>query len=233
MLTHAFLGAPRTATTSIWKVFNNHDEVACSIRKEPFNFSPKRVIFPEFYFKEFERTDKTKILLDATPAAYHYFFDKIKTLRLPVKIIYPMRNPYDRIYSTIKQMILTHALKPYLYKNHPFMRGKFDIDVDMLKYFIPTLLDYENISRAFKITEHVFIFKFEDMRVWDICEFLGVTPIDVELPKLNTMEKSWEAEHSKECKAKVDDFFYDNKWLDSMIQNDKERVFENFNYSWD
>ena len=233
MLTHAFLGAPRTATSSIWTVFKRHDEVACSIRKEPFNFSPKRDDFPEFYFKEFERTDKTKVLLDGTPAAYHYFHGKINKLRLPIKIVYPMRNAYDRIYSTIKQMVLTHALKPYLYKPHPFMRGKFDIDVDMLKYFIPTLLDYENISRAFIVSDHVFIFKFEDMRIWDICEFLGVRPIDVEMPKLNVMTKSWEAEYSKSCKEKVDNFFHDNKWLDDMIKADKERVLENFNFSWD
>ena len=128
-------------------------------------------------------------------------------------------------------MIVTHALKPHL--SSPFMRGKFDMDVDMLKYFIPTLLDYENISKAFKITRHVYIFPFEDIKIRDICDFFGIEPHDVELPRFNSMEKSWEAEHSKKCKEQLDEFFHNNEWLDTFIQNDKERVLENFNYSWD
>ena len=46
-----FLGAPRTATTSLWTVLSKHKDITGSKLKEPLNKSPKKLLFPRCYFE--------------------------------------------------------------------------------------------------------------------------------------------------------------------------------------
>lgn len=227
----AFLGSPRTATTSLWKTLSKHKEITGSIIKEPFNDSIKKVIFPISYLNEFKITEDTKVLLDGTPAAYHFFYDKVSKIEMPIRIIYPMRDQYDRIYSTIKQMVITYSKWKKYPNPHPFMERRYEIDIEKLKHVVPAMLDYENLKNAYRVTNDVLIVKWEDLNIWDICEFLGVEPIDIELPKQNSMIETWNSSHSKKAKEQLDNFFHNNKKLDYLIKEDRRKVYENFNYS--
>ena len=128
-----YLGAPRTATTSLFTALSNHKAIAPSVKKELFN---EMKFDQDVYLDQFVTTEDTKILLDGTPCAYHYFnyIMKMMVEDTPIKIIYPIRDPYDRMYSTILQTIVSR-IKGYKGRSYPkYISSRYKIIKDILAH---------------------------------------------------------------------------------------------------
>lgn len=226
-MTLFFLGAPRTASKSLWMAFKKHPEIACSIEKEPFNSTSKKILFASTkrYLKMFNVLNE-KVLVDATPCAYFYYYDIVKRMELPIKIIYVLRNPYDRIYSTIKQTIITHSIAPFKKTAYPdFIIGRKKIDKNKIMDFIPTLLDGICIEHAFKVTRDILMVKLEDIieDLTPIYNFMGVQPINIKLPHYNKMT-IWKSKIFDGVREDVEGFFTENKdEINEMIEKDRKK----------
>lgn len=223
-LTLVFLGAPRTASKSLWDAMSKHPQIAASREKEPFNNTNKKYMFTtDLYLDYFDITDETKILLDATPSAYFYYYEIVKRMEYPIKIIYPYRDPFDRIYSTIKQTIISHANHYFKRTKYPdFITGRFKIDETKLIDYIPTLLDSRNLEYAFKVTDDVFIDEMHNILAHqgNVFKFLGIDHVDLHIRELNKMNQ-WNTKNPyKEIREKVSNWFYKNPELIKMIQDD-------------
>ena len=226
-----FLGAPRTATTSLWIALSNHKNIATSKIKEPWN---SLVFSQNKYFEQFKITEDTKILLDGTPCSYHYNWVAMKPVLkdIPMKIIYPIRDPYDRIYSTILQTIVSILKGHKKIKTRscfPKFIEKNKINKDEIIKHFPIYLDSENLKYAYKFTDDFFIFDFYKLKFNDIFNFLGVESIDLEMPKENTIEqqagdKILNSKRFKEIKEQLDDLFYKNEQLDYLIKEDRRKL---------
>jgi hypothetical protein len=198
-----FLGAPRTATHSLFDLLRKHPNITYSVIKEPFNDSPYKDIFPYRYFSEFKLINQdTKYLLDGTPCAYSFFTDKVIDIPGKKKIIYPMRNPFDRVYSTIKQTIMTRKYNDKKVQYPSYLSENLDINVDKLIKYIPFMMDSLHLEKAFTVTDDVFIFRFDKMNMKDIFGFLELDPIDGELETLNRM-RIWEKDDHKKIVDKI------------------------------
>lgn len=236
-----FLGAQRTATWSLWDVLGSHPNIAPSKMKEPFNTNRRYFFSTERYMNEFLWKEDTKVLVDGTPNVFYWNFDIVKKINHRIKIIYPIRNPKDRIYSTIKLKIISHSnrynddLAPNDSKLYPdFIVGKRKIDKNKIIDFIPQILDSVNLDYAFRITNEVLIIPFEEIttdltRVW---EFLEVEPMDVSIPKYNRMNH-WYKKPFEKVKAEVDDWIKDNKELENLIDNDSKILKEKYGVNMD
>lgn len=225
-----FLGAPRTATTSLWYALKEHEKIAIPKNKEHINYSSKRELFPEEYIKEFQINENTEILLDGTPCAYNYYHDLVKRIvynfKFNVKIIYPIRNPFDRIYSNIKQNIITyHYWKPEWGKKYdvPYIKnGK--VDGSKILNFLPHSRDGLNLYYAFDITDDIFIFRLDQLNINDIFKFIGIKPINVNLKIMNQMNKEWFSDEFNNIRMDID--YYWNLYRKEIAEFIREDLYK-------
>jgi hypothetical protein len=220
-----FLGPPRTGTYSTYLTLGKHEEVARSIRKEPMNSSKNRHIFPIKYFEEFRPNDKTKVLLDATPCAYSFPHQKPKVdmIKMEKRIIYPFRNPFDRLYSNIKQQTIWYfrfgpQFRPsYINENYAYDES------EILKW-IDYMLDRKHVDNAMK-TGKVLLFKFKDFNIAQILDFLDLTPMpSLRFMRSNTVN-SWYLDKHKIHRLALDDIWRRNlKTIADMIYKDLEKM---------
>jgi hypothetical protein len=192
--TLVFLGLPRTGTCSFYYMIKHYKEIAESKIKEPFVRSIYRDIFPRNYMNEFKITNKTKILFDCTPAPYFYNYNTVKKIQkeygFDIKIIYPVRNPFDRIYSNIKLHLV-------LYKDFYHTNGILDID-KILKFISEFMLYSISLKFAYKITNDVFIFRFDEWNMNEIFNFIGIEYIDnIKMDKINSFNVFYTDEYKK------------------------------------
>ena len=131
---------------------------------------------------------------------------------MDIGIIYPFRNPFDRLYSTIKQNVVTNSLYEWKGKSHPdYIKGRFKVDFDILIKSLYWITDSVNLEWAYKITDDVFLTKFDDIinDLNPVFKYLNVDPIDIKMEKTNEM-KWWSCDPFKNIKAEVDLFWKDN-----------------------
>lgn len=222
-----FLGAPRTGTYSLWSALKNHENISCSKIKEPFskNKNKKFLFGTDYYLKMFKIKEKTKFLLDGTPRPYCYNKEIIKKIKYPIKIIYVIRNSYDRIYSSIKMSIIDkESRNSFLLKNNKI--NEYEI-MKIIRYFWK---DSIILNDAYEVTNDVLIIKFDDIisgNLNPIFDFLNIKPIEINFPHFNSMEKHWEKMH--EIKKQVDNFFIINKEeIDKIIKEDEEEIYKKY-----
>jgi hypothetical protein len=180
-----FLGPPRTATTTIFTALGKHPEIACSKVKEPLNYFENKNTLPKNYFDNFYITENTKVLLDGTPLLLLFPYDQIKIHK---KVIYPVRRPFDRLYSGIKLNMINSYLKPNETYPPNYKIDKYRIDENKLLIYIKQRVDSVYIKRAFDMTSNkkdVLIFRFGEWDIQKILKFIGVYPMDIEIEKLN------------------------------------------------
>lgn len=221
-----FLGAPRTATNSIFHLLKNHPKISPTSVKEPFNTSLFKNVFPHRYFSEFKLIkEDTEILMDGTPCAYSYFKDKVIQIPIEKKIIYPIRNPFDRIYSTIKQTIITNNMKTADVKFPPYIMDNLNIDTNKLMDYLPYMMDSVHIEKALYVTDDVFMFRFDKLNIKDIWNFIELDPIEEKkLEKLNEM-KIWYKKPYNDIRNTVDLFWKKNrKEIAKLILNDLNKI---------
>jgi hypothetical protein len=207
-----FLGPPRTATSSLHNLLSKHHKISPSRIKEPFNKSPFRDIFPTRYFNEFKLiNEKIDILIDGTPCAYNFFQDKVKKIPMSKKIIYPVRNPFDRVYSTIKQTIITNHKKYADVVFPSYIKENLKVDLDKLIKYIPYMMDSIHLERAFEVTNDIFIFRFDKMNTDNIFDFIELEPVSEKLPKLNNMRIWYTHNEYKEIRKTIDIFWSEKR----------------------
>jgi len=209
------LGPPRTATTSLWTALKKHDEISTS-KKELI-----RKVSPNKYLNQFKINENTKAILDGTPCSYHYYNELVKKLKLiygfNVKIIYPVRNPFDRIYSTFKQNIIHHTNWNMEWgeppKFLPFIIDKNKIDTNKILECFPVNMDSLNLQNAFDVTNDVYIFRLDEMDIKKILNFINVKQQNIILYKSNSLNNEW-----NECDVKNQ---FDNFWNNNLKEISK------------
>ena len=227
-----FLGAPRTGTKSMWIALSKHSEIANSIVKEPWNrYSLDETIYMSkninFYKKKFNIKHISKVLLDATPCAYNYHYNYVKNIKMPIKIIYPIRNPFDRLYSTVKQNIVSYFFHWIDKREHDFIKSKTELDYDGLLKFLIYSVDSVNIDWAYKITKNVFMPRFDDIIVdmKQMFDFLNVIPIEKKLDRHNSMNELWEENIFDKMRHDVEYFWNKNiKTISKIIIDDLYKI---------
>lgn len=226
----AFLGAPRTSTKSTWDALSKHPEIAESKIKELFNRSIYKDIFPRKYFDEFKITKRSKILLDGTPCAYHFFKRQVEKINIEKKVIYILRNPFDRLYSSIKLNCVIRSSKDYeIHKNPQYpsyitYNGRL-ITKNILEY-LPKMLDDLYIRSAYEIANEVYITRFDKSNINDMLEFMKVFPMNIELKRRNSMD-FWENDPQKPI---LDAFWNDNlKEIAKIVLTDLYKVNDKIN----
>jgi len=225
--TLALLGPPRTATSSFWSTFSQHKNIACSKMKEPMHRSYKRFIYPRGYLDEFLVDENTKVLLDGTPSAYFYFFERIKRIKetfKDIRIIYPLRKPQDRLYSTIKMIVLSYVINIDVIKYPDFVINSLKIRKDKLLDSFSLLWDSIHLEHAYRITDKIFITRFDDINLKDIFNFLEVDPIPISLVKRNTLPQ-WNTSVYDNVRGDVDSVFLENRQkINEMILDDLIKI---------
>jgi hypothetical protein len=201
-----FLGPPRTATTSIFYALRSHSEISSSRVKEPLRHSRYRHLYPEKYLTEFQPNDKTKVLLDGTPCAYSFPSTRmiVDQIDMEKKIIYPLRNPFDRIYSSLKMEIARSKL--YDIDLDYVQNNKFD--VKKLLEWVRYMTDSRHILNANNRGD-VLLFKFENLDPKNILNFLGVSPMELRFEKTN-MAQEWHTKRFEEERNALNEVWQQN-----------------------
>jgi len=226
-----FLGAPRTATRSLWSILSQHPEIARTRIKEPltyFSSMNRLMLDPKSYLDEFKINYRTKVLLDTTPFPYHTSLDLVKLIieanDLEAKILYPLRKPCDRIYSSLKMLFvvkkrnfdrLRHITYPAFIKDNPlnFIPDKF---LENIGWW----LDTEILKSASKVTDEILVFRFDKFDFDKIFDFVRLKPIRIEnFIQTNKLLNEWNTLTLP--KIKVDTFFQDN----TQTRNDFDKIF--------
>ena len=229
-----FMGPPRTATCSLWLTLSDHPEIAVSKEKEPLNCQESRRKLdenPSLYPDMFRMAKQTKVLLDATAFPYHLnkqlVKGVIKAASLKPKIIFPLRNPFDRLYSTVKMMFVRKAFPRHNDTNEhmPSFMNTDPLDFYPEKIFesIMWWMDSEIIKDAFEITDDIFIFKFNQFEINGILRYLNVKPVfNKKLLHINACDEEWN--RLEDIKNKVDLFFKKGtetwKKLNEIVRNE-------------
>jgi len=224
----ALVGQPRTATSSIWRTLSKHENIARSRMKEPMNRSHRRFIYPRGYLDEFLINENTKVLLDATPGAYYYYFDRVKRIKeqfKDIRIIYFVRKPQDRLYSAIKMMVIARGKNINININYPeFIINSLKIRKDKVSDVFHILWDSIHLEHAYMITDKVFITRFDNIILEDIFNFLEVEPIPVSLNKSNEMLE-WNMKIYDKVRIDVDSVFLENRQkINEMILDDLIKI---------
>ncbi len=217
-----FLGSPRTATTSLFNALSKHEDITVSIQKEIMNYENKKLL--ESNYLDYFKPPHTNVILDGTPNTYKYHSDIVKKIvkkfGFNVKIIYPVRNPFDRIYSMIKQNIVVWDDWKYPLIQCPFG----DINLKELNRYLFIHRDSENLKHAYSHTNDVFIFRLDQLNMNDIFNFIGVEPIDIKMGKHNGM-RVWDEEPYENHKRIVDEHWAENfKSIAEAILDDLNKI---------
>lgn len=192
-----FLGPPRTATRSLWVGLSNHKQISACSPKEPLNRKGNDLA----YFENYSINKDTKVLVDSTPAAYSLYQGRIKFIlkRFPkidnLKIIYPIRKPHDRLYSNVKQILVSRFYGRSDWCQ--FTDAKLRIDRYELMNFIDTFfLDSFHIERARELTEDIFFVRWD--KLWDsvpeILDFINLDPQYIGIPNSNSFVNFFKSE---------------------------------------
>lgn len=225
-----FMGPPRTATRSLWSVLPQHPEIARTTTKEPLSYfsSMNRILInPKSYLDEFKINSRTKVLLDTTPFPYHATLDLVKSVieanDLEAKILYPVRKPCDRLYSSLKMLFvvkkrnfdrLKHITYPAFVKDKPI-----DFIPDKFLENIGWWLDTEILKDAVEVTDEILVFRFDKFDFDKIFEFVRLEPIRIEsFIQINRLSE-WNDLILP--KMKVDAFFENN----TQTRNDFDTIF--------
>lgn len=197
------LGQPRTGTHTLWKFLSSHKDITGSRVKETI-YSGKWKYFPKNYLEWFDIKKYSKYLIDGSPNMYMHpnVIEKLHNI-FYIKTIYHIRNPFDRIYSTIKQTIFTFACGGYSIfpsfikcsyaseeegRKHKddlwsygiisnWIKERLIIDRHKIIDFIPNLLDSDKISNASKYSDEIYLDRFDKLDMEKIFNFLDLESI--------------------------------------------------------
>lgn len=109
------IGGMKCGTTSLYQMFKNNPEVCLSKFKEPSFFTKRLNKGIDWYRSQFKPVETTKFLMDVSPSysKIHLFPEcakKIHEYDADAKIIYIVRDPFDRIVSNIYHDLLRGRL---------------------------------------------------------------------------------------------------------------------------
>lgn len=225
------LGVARTGTTSIFEMLSQHPEICPAKKKE--TISKYQSIPYELYLKTcFEKMNKsTKAFLDGTTGPYvnsnkQKFLAELKKQEWfdRLKIVYNIRNPFDRLVSTLK--IIIRSL--YWEDGRSFswwFNNDLTIKKDALKVVSTTFLDSDNLDKAKMFTEYIHISKSFNFDIGTLLNFLEVEDINLNFNYLNKSDDRI----NKKLVQNIDSFINENRIsLKKIFINDLQIIQDNF-----
>ena len=203
------LGAPRTATRSLWTTLGNHENICNSDVKEIFNMDS----FWK-YMEFFQTTSNTKVLVDGTPSPYKHHEYRLRVMLgifkeiSSIKILYPLRKPHDRLYSTIKQTAVSKSLGRGQWTN--FITDEIRLNLVGLFDFIQyNFFDSDMIFKAKSFSKNILFFRFDELEsiVDKILDFLNLEWQQLDICVENTFSMMFDMSRFKVLKSDMDDLF--------------------------
>lgn len=208
--TYVFLGHGRTGSTSLWRMYRDHPQVAVSINKEHLQFTDMTTI--EDYNQGFIINNNTRVLLNGVTNSTKYCLDFVKqatkeSLDARVCCIYVLRNPIDRLISYYD--LVNKANTRRQLQLEPVFT---DDSLDLMKLQMNILNDIheyaylQEIERAIGL-DNILVIKLEDIKEKQskVCEFLKIDVIDLKFQKLNTTHSFTPTVETLQDKLKIID----------------------------
>ena len=182
------IGAPKAGTTSLWANLREHPNVFMPKIKEPHYFSREEVYLRgwSWYMDLFSEWNGEFAVGEASPSysmiqSYPKVAERIANNLPDVRLIYIVRNPFERVQSAWLQ---------FLFTGHP-ITGDFDQDIRGYGPMIEQSLYWQCISkyREYFSDQNILVLFFEDLKsdakkvIRKCYSFLGV---DTDFVPVNT-----------------------------------------------
>ncbi|MBS3991663.1 MAG: sulfotransferase [Erysipelothrix sp.] len=185
------VGAAKSGTTSLYKMFGQHPDIFVGVKKEPHFFAKdlfnpskryrqRLCLTQEDYFKNYHNANNEAYYLDAS--VYYMYFEEVAQRLFDynpeAKIIMILRSPIQRFYSHYKMLrkegVINTSLKDFI--KHPIDNNGLNV----LK-----MGEYQNAVQRFEdlFENQCLILDFSELKhsekVMDkICDFLNIEKID-------------------------------------------------------
>jgi hypothetical protein len=185
-------GTTKAGTTSIYNYLSNHPQVSTSYRKEVNYFLDKEIGEPslsrfegdiETYGVNFNFNNSTKVYTEASPGYLYSPGTPSKIKALPfVKVIFILREPYDRLLSWYKFSIQISA------SNNISINDFIKQQLDTRNSTLPNYLEQGKYSLFLQkyydvlSSDDIKIMFYEDLKsrplefMNEICEFIDIDP---------------------------------------------------------
>lgn len=238
-------GTEKAGTTSLFSYLSQHHDIQASKVKETDYFRSQEVTYDDYIENFFDaKSAQKKFLLEASPG----YLSEAEQVALKMhqvlpdgKIIFILRNPIERLYSTWKFHVgrlnidETISFDNYVKKCLQFDNSELEADaLGIGEWYLRGLEQgkyWEKLEFFFKYykSEQIKILFFNDLKkdtpavVKEICEFIGINFSDIEnisFRKENVTfsgKIKWLHKFSLKINSVFEPFFRRNVWLKHQL----------------